>query len=363
MEAMVIQEMRIKRLRAPWVEAPQFSAAFDRPRDILIVEIETDDGLVGMGYLLLLAAGIESIECFLREVVEPKIIGREATEVEAIWQQLWQASYWVGRMGVSMMAQSAVDVALWDLIGKRANMPLHRLWGHASSQIPAYGSGCWRGLGRDGMIEKARHYVDQGFMAIKMQCGLMHGDRADIENVAAMRKALGPDIKILIDINMGWTADQAIAVGRRLQDHDVYWLEEPVPVEDVDGYLRIAEALDIRIVGGENNFNRHDIRALITAPSIPILQPDVMRGGLTEIRKMAVLADAWATRLAPHLFPELMVQVMASIPNGEMIEYVNWLDDAWQEPVLPDSGFYTPPERPGHGLAFDPGFVAVHQVA
>ena len=363
MEAMVIQEMRITRLQAPWVEPPQFSVSFSRPRDILIVEIETADGMVGMGYLLLLGPGIATIASFLHEVIGPAIIGRDASAVEAIWQDLWRGSYWVGRMGVSMMAQSAVDIALWDLIGKQANMPLHRLWGQACDRIPAYVSGCWRGLGGDGMIDKAKRYVDAGFTAIKMQCGLMHGDRADVANVAAMRKALGPDIRILIDINMGWTADQAIAVGRQLQDYDIYWLEEPVPVEDVDGYLRIAEALNIRVVGGENNFNRHDIRSLITAPSIPILQPDVMRGGLTELRKIAVLADAWSTRLAPHLFPELMVQLMASIPNGEMLEYVNWLDDAWVDPVLPEAGFYTPPERPGHGLVFDPGFIAKHQIA
>ena len=111
MEAMVIQEMRITRLQAPWVEPPQFSVSFSRPRDILIVEIETADGMVGMGYLLLLGPGIATIASFLHEVIGPAIIGRDASAVEAIWQDLWRGSYWVGRMGVSMMAQSAVDIA------------------------------------------------------------------------------------------------------------------------------------------------------------------------------------------------------------------------------------------------------------
>ena len=124
----------------------------------------------------------------------------------------------------------------------------------------------------------------------------------------------------MIDVNMGWTADVAIQMGRKFQDYDVYWLEEPVVPDDFAGYSRIAEALDLRIVGGETHFTRFDLKPFFENPRLPILQPDPMRGGLTELRKIATLADTWGMTIAPHLFPELNVQLLASIPNGLWIE-------------------------------------------
>lgn len=177
-----------------------------------------------------------------------------------------------------------------------------------------------------------------------------------------MRDALGPEIDIMIDVNMGWTADQAIITGRKFQDYDLYWLEEPVVCEDFAGYARIAETLDLRVVGGETHFTRFDMRPFFEHSRLPILQPDVMRGGLTELRKIATVADTHGMTIAPHLFPELMVQLMASIPNGLILEYVNWMDDAWVEPVLPVAGVYTAPERPGHGLVFKDDFLAEYTI-
>ena len=358
-----VANLRVRVLHAPWVDPPRFSPTYDRPRELLVVEVETAGGIVGMGYLQLLAGGTATVAACLDELVRPHVIGRDVTEVEAIWRDLWRANYWVGRMGITILAQSAVDVALWDAIGKLAGLPLFRLWGGASRSLPAYGSGCWRGLGGDGMIAKAKAYVDQGFRAIKMQAGHLYDDNTDVAHVAAMRDALGPDIDICVDVNMGWTADQAIAVGRRFEQHGVYWIEEPVPCEDFAGYLRIAEALDTRIVGGETHYTRYDLRPFFEHPRIPILQPDVMRGGLTELRRIAATADTWSMRIAPHLFPELMVHLMAAVPNPHWIEYVNWLDDAWVEPVLPQDGVYLPPERPGHGLTFRDDFLADHTVS
>jgi L-alanine-DL-glutamate epimerase-like enolase superfamily enzyme len=360
---MIIKNVRVIQMSAPWVNIPRFSPTFNNPRSIVAVEIETQSGIVGLGYLQLINGGADTVVACLKEMVVPHLLGRDASEVEGIWQDLWRANYWVGRMGITVMAQSAVDIALWDIVGKRANLPLHRLWGHVRSRIPAYGSGCWRGLGGDGMIEKAQAFVDAGFNAIKMQCGHVFTANQDAANVRAMRDALGPEAHIMIDINMGWRADEAILTGRKLQEYEPYWLEEPVDCEDFAGYLRIAEALDTRIVGGETHFTRFDMRPFFENPELPILQPDVMRGGLTELRKIAVLADTYNMTLAPHLFPELMVHLMASIPNGSWLEYMDWLDDCWVEPILPDAdGHFTAPERPGHGLAFKDDFLAEYTV-
>ena len=359
---MKISTVRTRHLRAPWTEPPRFGPVVPETRDILVVEVETADGITGMGYLLLLRGGVPTVTACLHDLVIPEIVGRDATEIEGIWQHLWQRTYWMGRMGVAVMALSAVDIALWDALGRRTGLPLHRLWGHCNDSVRAYGSGCWRGYGPEGMVERAQRYVAEGFDAIKMQCAHLYDRHQDVHNVALMREALGPRVEIMIDCNMGWTADEAIVTGRRFEDFDLYWLEEPVVCEDFAGYARIADALDLRIVGGESHFTRFDLRPFFEHPRIPILQPDVMRGGLTELRKIATVADTYGMTIAPHLFPELMIQIMASIPNPSWLEYVNWMDDAWIDPVLPHAGMVTPPERPGHGLDFKPDFLAEYQV-
>jgi L-alanine-DL-glutamate epimerase-like enolase superfamily enzyme len=351
---LTIRELRTTLLRLPWPEGPWMAGhALGPTRDLVVVDVVTQSGLTGMGYLHLLNLPLQrSIAACLEDAMAPLILGRDATAVEAIWHDLWRATLTGGRGGVTMMAQSAIDIALWDVVGKAAGLPLHRLWGHYRSAIPAYGSGCWRGSLGDGMIAKAQHYVAQGFKAIKMQVAHIGDLRTDADNVRRMREALGPDIDIMIDVNMGWSADVAITMGRKFEQHDVYWLEEPVLADDYAGYLRCAEMLDLRVVGGETHFGRADLKPFLENPRLPILQPDPMRGGLTELRKIATVAETWGMTIAPHLFPELNVHLLASIPNGIWAEQMGLLDDLWVDPPEVAGGMITAPERPGHGLAF-----------
>ena len=156
-----------------------------------------------------------------------------------------------------------------------------------------------------------------GLKAIKMQVAHIRPWREDVLNVKAMREAMGGGVEIMIDVNMGWDADTAIQAGHRIDEFDPYWLEEPVIAEDFAGYRRIAAALKTRIVGGESHFTRNDLRPFFEAPQpVPILQPDPMRGGYTELRKIAAAAEPWGIKLAPHLFHETMVHLLASIPNA-----------------------------------------------
>src|SRR5580658_8240142 len=309
MTDLTITAVRITTLRVPWPQTPWLKGhRFGDARTFLVVDVETKGGITGMGYLFLFRPGIKSIIACLNEVIIPNVIGKDASAVEAIWQNLWNTTITFGRGGIATMAQSALDIALWDIVGKAAKLPLHRLWGHYRSEMPAYGSGCFSGSGID----------------------------------------------IMIDVNLGWTADVAIQMGRKFLDYDVYWLEEPVVADDFAGYLRIAEALDLRIVGGETHFTRFDLKQFFENPLLPILQPDPMRGGMTELRKIATVADTWGMTIAPHLFPELNVQLHASIPNGIWIEDMGLADDLFVDPVPVVKGMITAPERPGHGLAFKP---------
>ena len=348
---MLIRELDTKVLKIPW-DPPEWSMGYDRPRELVVLNVKTEDGPDGMGYLMPLFGGAETIAECIRGVIAPMALGKDATDIESLWRQIYDETHTIGRMGVVIFAMSALDIALWDCLGKKAGLPLFRLWGGGAKKLEAYGSGCWRGLGKEGMAEKAKAYVANGFKAIKMQCGHLYTAREDERNMAHMRDVLGPDIDIMTDANRAWSADQAIDVGLRLQEYDLYWLEEPVRAEDYKGYFRVAGALKTRVVGGETHFTRFDMRPFFENPCIPVLQPDMMRGGLTELRKIAALADTWGLKIAPHLFHELMVHLNASIPNPGHLEYLDFLEDLWEEPVMPVDGFLTPPERPGHGLKF-----------
>jgi L-alanine-DL-glutamate epimerase-like enolase superfamily enzyme len=363
MTDMTITAVRTRMLRIPWPQNPWLKGhPFGATRDFLVLDVETRSGIVGMGYLFLYRPAMRAIAACLDEAIVPRVLGKDASAVEAIWQDLWRATVTFGRGGIATMAMSALDIALWDALGKRAGLPLHRLWGHYRSQLPAYGSGCFRGSGGDGMIAKALHYKERGYKAIKMQVAHTADLKSDLDNVRRIREAVGPDIDIMIDVNMGWTADVAIQMGRKFQDYDVYWLEEPVVPDDFAGYFRIAKALDLRIVGGETHFTRFDLKPFFENPRLPILQPDPMRGGLTELRKIATVADTWSMTIAPHLFPELNVQLLASIPNGLWIEDMGLSDDLWIEPVPVINGTITAPERPGHGLVFKPEILRDYAV-
>jgi L-alanine-DL-glutamate epimerase-like enolase superfamily enzyme len=356
MADLTIREIRTSLLRMPWADDPWMKGhALGPQRDLVVVEVVTASGLTGMGYLHLLNLPLQrTIGACIEEALAPRVIGRDATAVEAIWRDLWRATLTGGRGGVATMAQSAIDIALWDVVGKAAGLPLHRLWGHFRSQIPVYGSGCFRGALGEGMAAKAKWYVEQGYKAIKMQAAHIGDWRQDVRNLRMVRDAVGPDVDIMIDINMGWTADQTIIAGRAMLDYDPYWLEEPVLADDFAGYLRCADALTTRIVGGESHFGRDDLKPFFENPKLPILQPDPMRGGFTELRKIATVGATWGMTFAPHLFPELNVHILASIPNGLWAEQMGLLDDVWVSHPKIENGFITAPETPGHGLAFKP---------
>ncbi|HEU5095925.1 MAG TPA: mandelate racemase/muconate lactonizing enzyme family protein, partial [Reyranella sp.] len=222
--ATTIVELRSTLLQVPWRGKPPAAGILSDPfREIYVLEIETQGGLTGVSYLQPLRGGLHTIDAAMKELVAPHVIGRDATEIEAIWTGLYRSNFWLGRMGVTVFAQSAVDMALWDLVGKRTGLPLFRLWGAARTSVPAYGSGCFRGLGRDGMIARAKEFTAMGLKAIKMQVAHIRPWREDVDNVKAMREAMGDGIEIMIDVNMGWDADTAIQAGRRIDEFDPYW--------------------------------------------------------------------------------------------------------------------------------------------
>ena len=351
---MIVKDIRTHLLSVPFRDPPKTGFLTLPNIDLLVVEVETASGVIGTGHLHPLAGGMRTLETCINEMLKPLVIGEDAQAVEAIWQKMWNATFIQGRMGITVMAMSALDIALWDAVGRDEGKPLWEIWGGHNEALPVYGSGCFRGLGHDGMIEKAERFVGEGFTAIKMQVAHLFTHDEDVANVRDMREALGDDIEIMVDVNQGWTVEEAIAVGQQIDPYRLTWLEEPVMADDFDGYHAIADAIETPVVGGENNFTHHDFKPFFASGKVPILQPDIMRGGYTELRKIAEHAHRAGLTMAWHMFPELSVHMTASIPNPSWLEYMGWYDHLWIEPNNPVNGMMTPPDRPGHGMDFRP---------
>ena len=351
---MIISDIRTHLLSVPFADPPKTGFLTLEFIDLLIVEVETRDGHIGTGHLHPLGPAMRTLDTCVHEMMKPLLIGQDASDPEALWDRMWAAHLIHGRMGITVMAQSALDIALWDLVGRATGQPLWQLWGGQNRDMKVYGSGCYRGLGHDGMIEKAERFVARGFDAIKMQVAHVFTEDEDVANVRDMRAAMGPDIRVMVDVNQGKDAEGAINLGRRLDPFGIEWLEEPVPADDWRGYLAVAEAIETPVVGGENHFLSYDCERLMEARAVPILQPDIMRGGYTGLRRQAADAARHGITIAPHMFPELSSHLTATIPNADWLEAMGWHDHLWIEPLPIANGHMRAPDRPGHGMDFLP---------
>ena len=302
---MIITDIKTTLLSVPFEEPPKIGFVGMKNIDLLILEIETSEGISGMGYLHPIIGGLQTIEMCIHEMLKPILIGKKAGNIESIWKEMWDATFIQGRMGITVMGISAIDIALWDLLGKYKNQPLWKLWGGSNKPLAVYGSGCYRGLGHDGMIEKAKKFVSEGYKAIKMQVawGFTHDE--DVANVRDMRQELGEEIKIMIDVNQGWNPDEAIKFGKAIENYNIEFLEEPIIADDFEGYKKIANSINIPIATGENHFTHHDMKVFMDNKLVSNLQPDLMRGGYTELKVIADLAHKTNITIAPHLFMEL----------------------------------------------------------
>jgi L-alanine-DL-glutamate epimerase-like enolase superfamily enzyme len=257
----------------------------------------------------------------------------------------------VGRRGLVTQAQAAVDMALWDIKGKIAGQPVYKLLGGRRESAPCYGSdGGWLYMSVAEMLKAFEEYLAQGMMGVKMKIG--HEDpRKDIQRVREVRKVLGDDVWIAVDANQKWDFPTAMRVGRELEQLGVAWFEEPLLCEDIPGHARLAAALDIPVAMGETLGSRFEFDAYIRAGAADILQPDIVRvGGITEMVKIATLADVAGLPVAPHHMMETTIQVACGVMASAPIEYMPWVAAAFSEPVVIKDGQMLPPRKPGLGL-------------
>lgn len=349
-------------------------------RGTCLTEIETDDGVTGWGE----SYGPPMVsKAIIDTVLAPRIIGRDPFDVEVIWEELYNRIKDYGPTGMNISAISGIDIALWDIIGKACNKPLHKLIGGAfRTEVQAYATGLYfydMDKVVEDAIDEAQDYVERGFRAIKMKIGLGSIKR-DYDRVAAVRKAIGPNIRLMVDANHCYNVPAAIRLGRRLEELDIGWFEEPISPEDHDGYVEVTRALDMAVAGGENDFTRFGFRDLITRKAMDIVQPDVCAaGGITECKKIAALASAHGVECVPHAWGSAVglaatLHFLASIPDcppslipiPPLLEYEQcenpFRDYLAKEPIYQEKGIVRIPTGPGLGIEIDRSIIDKYRV-
>src|SRR3954463_6394089 len=326
-----------------------------------LVKVETDEGTTGIG-----VCAVQSIVQATIEHLTPLLIGEDPIDVERLWHKMWIPKL-IGRRGLTTRAISGIDIALWDLRAKVAGMPLYKMLGGYRDRMPTYIAGGYyeEGKGLKELQQEMQDNVEMGAKAVKMKIGAV-SIREDAERVKAVREAIGPDVKLLVDANCAYRSYQAIQMARAMEDYDVFWFEEPVAPDDYDGHRRLAESTIIPIATGENEYTRYGFRDLIATGAVPILNADAkVLGGVTEWLKVAALAQAHDLHVAPHGSQDIHVSLVSSISNGLLLEFHRdstnplW-QTAYKNPLtLNDDGTVSPPEVPGAGI--DPNYAVLDQ--
>ncbi|MFN4260166.1 MAG: mandelate racemase/muconate lactonizing enzyme family protein [Gemmataceae bacterium] len=326
---------------------------------MLIVYLDTDAGHRGLGFAYALQGGGRALKAIADDDLAPLVTGEDPLDHERIGWKAYHRLQSVGRRGLVAQAYSAVDLALWDIKGKAAGMPLYKLLGGARESAPVYGSDTgWLWMSAKEIIDTSRPYLDQGMMGIKIKIG-GNDPEADAEKLTQVREALGEDMWLGVDANQRYDYATAVAFGHFLEEEiAVDWFEEPLLCEDIAGHCRLAEKLEVPLALGETLFGRDEFRAYLEAGCVGVLQPDITRvGGLTEFLKIATLAELYRCPVAPHLLPEIGVHLACGLPNVQMVEYMPWLYPAFTETPAIVDGKMVPPKAPGLGLEIEPATV------
>jgi L-rhamnonate dehydratase len=311
------------------LQLPQASMGTFTFHGWLVVEIFTDDGLVGIGNAALAPQVTKQvIDLYLK----PLLMGQDPWDIEFLWQHMYRKTIAFGRKGIGMVAISAVDIALWDLLGKSAKQPVYRLLGGRTKQrIPVYASRLYATKPIE-LAAEATRYKNQGYKAMKLRFGWgpvdgAEGMQRNVELVCIVREAVGNDIDVMADAYMGWTLDYAKRMLPLLEPFHLRWLEEPVIPDDIQGYAELKSYGRIPIAGGEHEFTLYGFRDLLEVRAVDYIQFDTNRvGGITQARKIAALAEAYSVPVIPHAGQMHNYHVVMASLNSPMAEYFPMVD-------------------------------------
>lgn len=354
----------------------------DRRQTVLCV-ISTDEGIEGVGEALYVGGPAKIAASMIKEAYAPLLIGKDPLDNAVIWDFLYNRTRDQGMKGLPITALSAVDIALWDIKGKALKLPVSKLLGGTyRDKARVYATGLYEPQNvpsvKDALVDEALGYKKDGFSAMKLKIG--YGIETDMSYVMAVREAIGDDVLLMVDANHAYNAAEAIRLARKMERYDVYWFEEPVPPEDIDGYVEVKQKSNILIAGGECEYTRFGFRELITRRAVDILQPDLCAtGGFTEMMRIIALASAWNVPIMPHVWGTNVglaasLQLFAVLPHfperrfpaEPFFEYDRsphpLRDKVTHEKFVMKDGYIDIPQRPGLGITLDTDFVKKHTI-
>src|SRR5262245_13667211 len=327
-------------------------------RPIVILRMGTDDGIEGIAVTFYGGAITRSLKMTVDEL-GALTVGEDPLRLEAIIAKLRAAAGGSGPAGMFTLALAAIDIALWDFRGKALSQPLWKLLGGARERVATYASGSLRRtVTLDEVVTAARRLKEKGFCEAKMQLALPGPTTPakEVERARAVREALGPDIKLMCDINQRWRPEEAIDIGRRVEDSGVglFWLEDVTTHDDYTAIARVNAALATPICGGELVYGVVPFRHMIEARSVDYVMIDLIRvGGITQWMKVAGMAEAFNLPVVSHVVPEIHTHLVAAVPNGLTVEYMGWMLRLFEGTAAFDNGELVLSDRPGLGLAFN----------
>ncbi len=342
----------------------------DYGSEIVVVGVTSDEDITGIGFCSTSALGGSILETLITRVIAPLITDSDPRETDTLWNKMYQALPRRGGDGIMRNAIAAVDFALWDIKGKAINQPVWKLLGGSRTLVPTYAN-CAHHLPVDQLAERAASYVASGHKAMKIR-----GTRSFVTlaqataRVQAVREAIGPDVRLMVDVNGSWDVDTAIQQLQTWQPYDVYWLEEPVAPDNIKGYARVrARAGDTYIAGGEQHTGLAEFQMLIDSGGIDIAQPNAaITGGITDFLRIYAYATGQSVPVSPWNLQQIHIHLAAGLPNVQWIEYF-MADNALlefqgklitgstlDEEVMEDGVYLRAPMGPGLGIEVDTEF-------
>ncbi len=336
-----------------------------RMRPVVILQLRTDNGLKGIGMTFYGGKMTGSLKVAVEEL-SALTVGEDPLRIEHIVGKLRAGTGDSCGPGVIFtLALSAIDVALWDIKGKFLEQPLWKLLGGHRDRVPTYASGALRrGLTDDQTQQAAQTLLDKGFREMKTQMALPGNPSPEDElrRIRVIRDVIGPDIKLMCDINQRWRPEQAIDIGSRAEDVGLFWLEDVTTADDYAGLARVTAALNTPTAGGEYLWGITPFRQMIEARSVDIVMVDIVRaGGVTQWMKITGMAEALNLPIVSHVMPEILLHVVAACPNGLTVEYMPWMLCLYEETPAVENGEMVLPNKPGLGLKFDEAAISSYK--
>ncbi|MBT4624451.1 MAG: mandelate racemase/muconate lactonizing enzyme family protein [Verrucomicrobia bacterium] len=316
-----------------------------------IVRVTDVEGQTGTGYCYTIGSGGPAIISLLKETLAPRLIGREAEEIDGIWRDLLFSTHATAVGAITSLALAAIDTALWDLRCRRAALPLWQMAGGSKTSVPLYSTeGGWLHISTEDLVADAVAIKEAGFAGSKIKVGKpsIAEDRA---RLLAVREAVGDDFMIMVDANQSFSLAEALRRAKIFAEANIHWFEEPMSADDVGAHCELARHSSVPIAVGESLYSLSQFKDYLTHGAASIIQADVARiGGITPWLKAAHLAEAFNVPICPHFLMELHVSLVCAVPNAPMLEYIPQLDEVTHNPMVIREGHGIPSDEPGTGI-------------